>query len=300
MSDNITEFGKRPEIDPEKQAEYDRQIQKARAQLPNMSSRNRMAQAKGHAPVGHVERPDMPDLSVAAATSPRGGFAEELKQGVQPRPAGSPALTEQTARQLADMAEASKSQQPDKVQQALDAKLSPPAEKADTADLLDALNFDDVRNEAERIHNNRKRRDLIEARCEAMSFDDLLWSGEVKQLVPIIPGKFEVTFKSITGDENLFIRKYLAKRQRVSDAHDYELYQTCQLAMGVSAISGATHKVFPEIKDSKGEIDEKTFEARLHLITKMALPILADLSVNFNWFDMRVRKLIVPDDLKNG
>jgi hypothetical protein len=293
----IVEFG-RPELDPEKAAEYDQKIKQARAQIPNMSSRDALSKAKRHTPIGHVERPEnMPDLAVAAATSARPGseIAEELQQGVQPRPPGSPVLRDSTRQQLAEMGE---------VMKRAPAEAAPAEPESEPAkaeeDLLEALDFGNVRNESERIHNNKERRKAIESRCKEMDFDDLLWKGEVQQTVSVLPGKFEVTFKSLTGDENLFIRKYMAKLPRVSDAHDLDVYSLCQLALSIVAIQGKTEKVFEPLTDKNGEVDENLFKRKLKTISAFAIPVLADLSVNQNWFDIRVRRLLNPEDLKNG
>lgn len=291
MSDKPVEFGSRPELSPEDKANYDARIQQARGQIPSRPPLKRQT------PVGHVPAPQMPRLHEAAATSTRvSNLSEQLQSGVQPRPPGSPVITKQTAQQLADMGEAMKNQP--QVEESETPK-KPDVPKIDE-DFLEALDFGNVRNEAERIHNNKDRKRAIESRCEPMNFDDLLWKGEVQQRVPINPGVFEVTFKSINGDENLFIRRYMAKQTRVSDAHDVDIYQMCQLAISVVAIHGRTTKTFDPLTDRDGQIDDNVFAKKLKMISGMALPILADLSVNHTWFDLRVRRLINPDDLKNG
>lgn len=293
----IVEFG-RDEIDPVKAKDYSEKIRKAREELPHMSARDRLANLKKHTPVGGpVPRPPMPDLALAAATPAHGSsVGDELRSGVSPRPSGSPAITQKTAQQLADMVEAAKADPHSVPVQPL--KVEPARLEED--DLLDALDLGAMRNEADRIHANRERRKAIEGRCQPMAFDDLLWKGEVRQNVPIIPGVFEVIFKSITGDESLFIRRYVARLNRVSDAHDLTIYSMCQLVCAVASITGRTQRVFEDMRNKDGQVDDKLFEQKLKTLSGMALPILADLSVNHDWFDLRVRRLINPEDLKNG
>jgi hypothetical protein len=293
-NDGVIEFGKQ-ELDPEKSREYAEKIRKARTELP-MSSKDRLANLKGHTPVGVIERPKMPNLQEAANTPARGGgsgIAERLQQGVQPRPPGSPVVTRETAEQIKDLAEAQKQEPPKEEQKKAE-------EKKTDDDLSDLLDFGNLRTEAERIHKNKKRKETIERRCEKLVLAELIWKGELKQIVPIVPGEFEVTYRTISADENLFVRKFVS-REKAADAYLLDLYTLCQLTCSLVSIAGGGNvRALPDHLNSNGEVDEKAFNEKLGRIRKMPIPLIADLLVNYDWFDVRTRKVLNSDELGNG
>lgn len=244
---------------------------------------------KGNEPVGRVPRPPMPDFQkLRDAQSGPSSVSEE--GGVQPRPPGSPLLSPQTDQQLKDMAKAASAASEQEKKEA-------ESKKDEQQDILDMLDFNNQRTEAERLLNNSKRRGEIEARCEPMKFEDLLYKNEVQQKVPILPGKFEPTFRSFTPEESLFVKRYLAKEQAVSDQYLLEKYNICLLVCSLVAIND---NQLPDHRNNQGEPDEKLFDAKLKTILKKSGYIIADLGINYTWFDIRVRKLVTVDGLKNG
>jgi hypothetical protein len=279
--DEVVSFGK--EIDPAEEQAYRDRIAKAKA-------KGGVHSLKGSDPLGRVEKPSIPlhpsarEREVASAISDTGG--------VQARPPGSPLLSPETAAGLQAMAaqqvkEQEKSAEEKKVEE----------KKKEDEDLFEMFDFGG-RNEAERVLNNKKRRQEIETRCAPMSIDDLVMKDEVQQLVPIIPGKFEVLYRSITPDENLFIKRYVAsKDQGQNEQYIIEKFGTCQITCSVIGING---RPLPDHRDNKGDVDEKLFEAKLKVLLKKSGYIVADLGINYSWFDIRVRKLLNPDALGNG
>lgn len=276
-------FGKE-ELSPEQKAEYRKKIDSARTGINAL---------KGSEPLGGVQRPVIPDFQKLREAGPApSGMTED--GGVAPRPAGSPILRPETAQQLKDMAEAQKAME------AAEANKKPDeASKKDKEeeDLFELLNMGEQRNEAERLLNNKKRREDIESRCEPMKFEDLLFKNEVHQRVPIIPERFEPTFRSITPEESLFVKRYIAKEQTVSDQYLLEKYNLCLLACALIQINDVP---MADHRDNNGSPDEKLFETKLKSIFKKSGYIVADLGINYTWFDIRVRKLITADGLKNG
>jgi hypothetical protein len=272
-------------LTPDQEAEYRKKIENAR---------NRGVNAlKGNDPV-RGEKTSMPDFKRLQASRDQKHAVSGLSDdgGVQPRPAGSPVLSPQTEQQLKEMAEAQKNE------------LRPPEEPKNEKEEkkeenpFDLLDFDELRaSEAEKLLNNKKRREEIESRCAPMSFEDLLYKNEVHQRVPIIPGKFEPTFRSITPEESLFVKRYIAREQNISDQYLLEKYNLCLLTCSLFAIND---NALPDHRNQAGEPDEKLFEAKLKVILKKSGYIVADMGINYVWFDLRVRKLITADGLKNG
>lgn len=141
---------------------------------------------------------------------------------------------------------------------------------------------------------NKKRKELIENRCPPMKFEDLLLNGSVQQKVPIIPGRFEPTFRSLQGDEDLEIKRMMGK-VRGPDQYIFDLFLVYQLTAGTYSING---KLLPDHLDKNGDFNEDLFLAKYKRMIKMGMPILADLSANFQWFLRRVQKLTVIDEIK--
>lgn len=285
-SRDVIEFGGRKELDPNAEEAYRQKIAEARKGVDSL---------KGTQPLGGIPRPQMPVLSRdrVAAPSPSPMTPDG---GVQPRPPGSPAIRPETQQQLEDMAKAQEAA----AQATLDEKKVVEDAKKEKGlsddDLFDMMDFNQ-RNEAERILNNKKRRKEIEGRCEPMNFEDLLISNEVAQTVPIIPGKFEPRYRSLTPEESLFIKKLMSREQTVNDQYMLEKYGLLQLTCSITSINGVP---LPDHRGKDGTPDDDLFQTKLKVITKKSGYIVADLGINYAWFDLRVRRLINPDDLKNG
>lgn len=277
-------FG-RKELDPEQEKAYQEKIAQAK--------KGGLSAFKGKTPVGGVERPQIPLLTnhPRAASTPSG-----LQDGgVVPRPAGSPTVRPETQQQIEDFAKAQASQKEQEIAEGL--KKEEDQKKVDKEeDLADLFNFTQ-QSEAERILNNKGRRKEIEARCEPMDFEDLLMKNEVQQKVPIIPGKFEVIYRSATPDESLFIKRFIAEEKSPSEQYTLEWYALCLLTCSLVSINGA---LLPEHRDKQGDPDSKMFREKLKRLSKMSGYIVSDLGVNYTWFDLRVRKLLVPEKVGNG
>lgn len=238
---------------------------------------------KGRDVLGGVERPPMPDLKNQTAT-PR-------DEGVQPRPKGSPIIRPETQAKLEEAIRAGDEQR--KVEeQKEEAK-----KEEDPSSLFEALDFGDLNAQIERILNNKQRREDIESRCTPMNFEDLLLRDEVRQRVPILPGKFEPTYRSITPLESLYIKRRLAKETITTDQYMGEKYNLMLLTCCLVDINGIP---LPDHRGKDGEPDDGLFDGKLAMLSKKSAYIMADLSVNYVWFDIRVRKLINPDALGNG
>lgn len=275
-------FGKK-EIDPEQEELYKKKIADAK--------KGGIGALKGSTPIGHVERPSMPDLTPKGTQGPTGLTSEG---GVAPRPPGSPVLSPSTQAQFEEMQRAQQRQAAAAPPQLDEAEIKQAAAAKD--DILEMFDFSGA-GEAERILNNKKRRKEIEGRCEPMNFEDLILKDEVRQTVPIIPGKFEPRFRTLSPEESLFIKQYLAKDTNQSDAYSAEKFSLCQITCSLVALNGAD---LPDHRKPDGTPDEDLFKLKLKKMMKKSGYIIADLSINYYWFDIRVRRLIAPDALGNG
>lgn len=165
----------------------------------------------------------------------------------------------------------------------------------DEIDEMDAeFDTDEFGNRVRSLLRNRARREAIEKRCEPMSFDSLLLHNEVRQMVPIIPRKFEPTYRSVGGHEDLYIKRRMST-VKGSPQFIMDMFAILGLTAGLFALNG---KPLISHLDKDGEVDDNAFEAKYKHVLRMSWHLLADLSVNHIWFGRRVEKLFVVDEIK--
>lgn len=275
------------EIDPADEAKYRERIKQAKAGRP-------LSSLKASEPVGAIPRPQMPILTRQAPEE----APAATQDGVQPRPPGSPVLRPETAAQLEAALQAGKDVQAKEAEKALDeTKL---AEDARLAEVFDQFDFGNAAQQVERILDNKKRREAIESRCAPMNVEDLLMKDEVSQRVPILPGQFEPLFRSITPVESLYLKGRMARETINSDQYLGEKYNLMLLACSLVDINKVPLPDHRKHTQLGFEVDDKLFDAKLQTIMRKSGYVVADLGVNYIWFDIRVRRLLNPDDLKNG
>lgn len=145
--------------------------------------------------------------------------------------------------------------------------------------------------------NNPKRRKEIESKLTPMKVEDVILLGEVRQDVEVAPNII-VTYRSVGGDEDLSIKQMMFG-ERGGDRYVFDKYTMMQLTLGIVAINNMP---LPAHTNKDGEVDEKKFQEKFKRIAKFPLQFLANLGVNYAWFDERVRMLFLfgSEELKNG
>lgn len=200
-----------------------------------------------------------------------------------PRPEGA-GLRPETVQGIAELAKAQ-----------AEAKKEEEKKVEDEFETDDTYEIDEYGNKVHTLLNNKKRKDAIEARCAPMSIDDLIVRGEVRQKVPIIPGQFEPTFRSVGGDELLFLKR-LVGLERGSDQYMMDKFSLMQLTAGLHALN---NQPLPSHINADKDPDEALFKAKFKIVSKLPSAALADLSVNYVWFGKRLEKLFVVDNIKD-
>jgi hypothetical protein len=172
----------------------------------------------------------------------------------------------------------------------------------DTAgDLADELGLDkslleDLR-AAKQDLDTDELREAIEGRCKPLDLVQLIEEGEARQDVPIVKGQFIVTFRTVSGEEDLAVKKEMGG-DRGPDLYVFDKLSMMQLTMGVYAING---RVLPDHLNDSKRFDRDKFKRKFKAVSSYPLPMLASLGVNFTWFDQRCRKLFIDlEPLKNG
>lgn len=145
--------------------------------------------------------------------------------------------------------------------------------------------------------NNTNRRKAIEKRLKPMDLSDLITEGEVQQKVPIVPGKLEVTYRSVSSGEDLEVKRMLYNIRKEVPRYQLDAYSIMSLTLAIYAING--HPL-PDHRDESGNFNETRFRRKFELVKKYPLQLVADLGVNYIWFDVRVKKLFSVESLGNG
>lgn len=146
--------------------------------------------------------------------------------------------------------------------------------------------------------NNPKRRKEIEARTPKMDITDVILYGEVRQTVPVVPDQLNVTYRSVSADEDLAV-KQLMFGESGGDRYLMDKYTIMQINLALVAING--EELPPHLNDNK-KFDETLFLAKLDKVTRFPVQFIADLGIQYLWFDERVRRLFLggTDELKNS
>ncbi len=151
--------------------------------------------------------------------------------------------------------------------------------------------------------NNEKERAAVEKRVKPIDIMQGILEGEYKQLVPVVPDKLEVLYRTVSPAEDQAIRLYVFKLTSTDgrlESVATDLYQLLTLTAGIVMISG---KQLPEHFTREGfklKVNEETLGLKLNLILSYPMPLVHTLSVHQFWFDQRVRKAFTTIDLGNG
>ena len=88
-----------------------------------------------------------------------------------------------------------------------------------------------------------------------------------------------------------------AKSLEPSDRYLLDKYSLMGLAVSLRSVN---KKQIPLHEDHDGNFDDKKFWEKFNIVVKFPFHMLASLAVNWFWFDMRVRRLFVAEQVGNG
>lgn len=137
--------------------------------------------------------------------------------------------------------------------------------------------------------SNPERRREIESRCKPMDITDIILHGEVRQDVPIRPGTLTIVYRSVSAEEDLAIKRMMFG-ETGGDRYVMDKFAIMQLTLGLVSING---EVLPSHLTETKKFDEKLFQSKYDMILKFPIQFLADLGIQYQWFDDRVRSLFV-------
>lgn len=167
-------------------------------------------------------------------------------------------------------------------------------------ELMDSFDYDSLRQAINRdVINNPDQREIIEKRLEPLDIDELIVKNRVSQRVPIVPKRFEVTYTSMTGQDDLALKRLImqeSKSVEVTERYLLDKYAFMAITCGLTAINGNS---LPSHFDEKDLFDEDRFWKKFEWVMQRPLHMLSSIGVNHTWFEMRVRKLFVAEKVGN-
>lgn len=253
----------------------------------------------------------------------RNGKPIAPQQLVPPPPPGTPLLRPETQRGLEQLAAFAKAQtNPLPVEQApasegataaarignipgdvSEQPLSDEDRKAikESVSQMDEFQFDSWRQAMMKdLINNEEQKKIVEERMKPLDVEDLILNMEIIQRVPIIPNKFEPSFKTTSGETDLAIKRLIMEDTRSLEVSDRYYLDKFALMALCAALHAINNKPFPTYQDSNGNFDDTAFRKKLDSVLRLPLHMLASLGVHAFWFDQRVRSLFKAESLGNG
>jgi len=164
------------------------------------------------------------------------------------------------------------------------------------SDLFDFDQFPNIRNTL----MGTERRKKIESRLTPLDITEMIMKKELRQTIPVIPGKLEFLLRTYTQAENLWCLRYIYDFSG-SPIYTQELLSTCRLACCLLKVNEAfmpEHRI--NLNQHDETIDKAAFEKKLATLKAFPIQLIADMSVQLMWFEDRVNNLFSLDALKNG
>lgn len=153
------------------------------------------------------------------------------------------------------------------------------------------------------IINNDREREAADARAGGVDVMQGILDGEYTQVVPVVPGKLDVTYRTVSPAEDQAIRLYIFKLTSTDGRYESvaaELYALLTLTCGLVQLNGNRLPAHHTREGFTVKVNEEVLAAKLNLVLGYPLPLLHALSTHQFWFDQRVRKAFTTVDLGNG
>jgi hypothetical protein len=139
--------------------------------------------------------------------------------------------------------------------------------------------------------DNRRVRLAVEAQCGEMDFADLVLTGRVRQHVPVLPGKIEFEYQSLTGVEDFWVESNAQMESNTEwGVRSWVVY--ARLSMQLISVNG---KSLPSHLNKDGEVDRKAFDAKLKSVMRYGSKVLDVAVTNVGWFNSRVDGIFQDD-----
>lgn len=156
------------------------------------------------------------------------------------------------------------------------------------------------------------RRKKIESRITDNKIDvqRIMTTGNFEQTVTLY-NDYKVTFRLIPKADDQFVNGLLWDKDFLKRAFDISsdsgfgysekgaqfLVDFMRLALAVESFNG---KRLPSIRNEDNKLDKENFLLRMRELSRLPNIFVTDLSVNYYWFEQRIRRSVILEELKNG
>lgn len=257
--------------------------------IPGVGSNLAMNQPFAHE-VMHLGKPAQPQQTQTTTSAQQAAPAPEGPFHNPPRPAGA-GLTEKTVEGLVELAKVNAQQTEERKREMSDEEF-----RAEIDKIAADVDYAGLNRRVNTVLEHPERRRRIELRCEPLDFEQLLFHFELRQRVPIIKDKYEPTFRTVAGNEDLAIKETIGIEARAHNDDQY-IVDKFSLMNLTAALFSLNDRVFPSHLDKESEFDKAAFLVKFKLVMRYPILLLGDLSINFVWFNQRVQKTMLEGDL---
>jgi hypothetical protein len=138
-------------------------------------------------------------------------------------------------------------------------------------------------------------RKQVEATLEPIDMTRLIMGRGTQQVQ--LNEALVVTFQTISVKEDLVIKQIMRKHVDETVAFYEDTKLSLNLAVGIAQIN---ETALPALENDSGQVTAETVMARYAVVASMPVQLLAWVAINYIWFDLRVREMLLPSKLKNG
>jgi hypothetical protein len=179
----------------------------------------------------------------------------------------------------------------------------PRGEMKEAFEKLDALDYGMFRDMmVSDLLRSDEQRMIIEERLQPLDLSEYLMNGYVRQFIPIIPNKYEVEFKSLSVEEDLAVKRlvWTYHREHHQNLPEQFLQDLYAIMTNVAGLWAFNREQESEHLGPNGRFDDELFMAKFNRFWSRGFHLMVSMSVQYNWFDARVRKLFLAQRIKNG
>lgn len=154
------------------------------------------------------------------------------------------------------------------------------------------------------LSRNRREREAVAKRVQAIDLNSGLMNGDFRQVVPIVPDRLVVEYRTPTPVELQHIQAILFKRLSDNPALEFaadSLQSLMTLTAAIVSINGRAEPVHMVGQSMyTAEFNQEVFEGKLNRLMRMPGPLVYTMTVHYMWFMARVNELFTTESLKNG
>lgn len=155
------------------------------------------------------------------------------------------------------------------------------------------------------VINNTRERDAVRKRVQPLDLLSGIANGEFSQVVPIVPGRLVVEFRSLSGYENqsmrLLLHRMIAEdRMRENIATEmFGMMQACASVVHIQGLQKEPNHMMGE-NFMEREFSEEVFRKKFVRFAHYPSSLIHSIGTHALWFEERVREAFSSESVKNS